>query len=57
MKKDRKQFTARVTYHEHRCHQSYLPKPIIDILGNPNATKFIIKNKKIELEKGNALSY
>ena len=50
MKKDQ-EFTASVTYHEHRGH--YLPKPVMEMLGNPNAIKFIIKNKKVELEAGN----
>ena len=40
-----------VTYHEHRGYQSYLPKPIMEILGNPKAIKFIIKNRKIEVEE------
>jgi hypothetical protein len=40
------------TYHEHRG-QSYIPKPIMEMLGNPNAINFTIQNKKIELEAGN----
>jgi hypothetical protein len=52
-KKDQKEFTVSVTYHQHRGYQSYLPKPIMEMLGNPNAIKFIIKNKKVELEAGN----
>jgi hypothetical protein len=52
-KKDQKEFTVSVTYHEHRGYQSYIPKPIMQMLGNPNAIKFTIKNKKIELEAGN----
>ena len=52
-KKDQKEFTMSVTNQQHRGYQSYLPKPIKEMLGNPNAIKFIIKNKKIELEAGN----
>jgi hypothetical protein len=52
-KKDQKEFIVSVTYHEHRGYQSYLPKPIMEMLGNPNTIKFIIKNKKVELEAGN----
>jgi hypothetical protein len=52
-KKDQKEFTVSVTYHQHRGYQSYLPKPIMEMLGNPNTVKFIIKNKKVELEAGN----
>lgn len=50
-KKGERQFTVSVTYHEHRGCQSYLPKPIIEMLGNPTKIKFIIKdNNKIEIE-------
>jgi hypothetical protein len=52
-KKDQKEFTVSVTYHEHRGYQSYIPKPIMEMLGNPKAIKFIVKNKKFELEAGN----
>ena len=51
MKKDQNELTAIVTYHERRG-QSYLPKRIMEMLDIPNAIKFIIKNKKIELEDG-----
>jgi hypothetical protein len=52
-KRDQKEFTVSVTYHQHRGYQSYLPKPIMEMLGNPKAIKFIVKNKKVELEAGN----
>jgi hypothetical protein len=40
-----------VTYHEHRGCQPYLPKPIIEMLGNPTKIKFIVKdNNKTEIE-------
>ena len=32
---------------------SYLPKPLMEMVGNPNTIKFIIKNKTVELEAGN----
>ena len=49
-KKDQKEFGVSVTYHEHRGSQFYLPKPILEILGNPKRIKFIVKNKRIEVE-------
>jgi hypothetical protein len=52
-KRDLKEFTVSVTYHEHRGYQSYLPKPIMEILGNPKNIKFITKNRKVEVEAGN----
>lgn len=52
-KRDQKEFSVSVTYHEHRGCQAYLPKPIIEMLGNPKSIKFIVKdNKKIELKTG-----
>ena len=52
-KKDQTEFTVSVTYHEHRGYQTYIPKPIMERLGKPKAIKFIIKNRKIEVEAGN----
>jgi hypothetical protein len=51
-KKDQKEFAVSVTYHEQRGSQCYLPKPILEILGNPKRIKFIVKNKRIEVEAG-----
>jgi hypothetical protein len=52
-RKDEKEFKVSVTYHEHRGCQTYLPKPIIEMLGNPESIKFIVKkNSKIEVESG-----
>jgi hypothetical protein len=49
-KKDQKAFAVSVTYHITRGSQCYLPKPILEILGNPKRIKFIVKNKRIEVE-------
>jgi hypothetical protein len=51
-KKDATEFEVSVTHHEHRGYQAYLPKPIMEKLGDPKAIKFVIKGKKIELEAG-----
>jgi hypothetical protein len=52
-RKDEKEFKVNVTYHEHRGCQTYIPKPIIEMLGNPKSIKFIVKNnRKIEVESG-----
>ena len=52
-KKDQTEFTVSVTYHEHRGYQTYVPRPIMEMVGNPKAIKFIIKNRKIGVEAGN----
>ena len=51
-KKNQKEFTVSVTYHEQRGSQCYLPKPMLAILGNPKRIKFIVKSKRIEVETG-----
>lgn len=49
-KKDETEFPVNVSYHETRGHQAYIPKPIMDFLENPDAIKFVIKGKKVEVE-------
>jgi hypothetical protein len=51
-KKDQTEFTVSVTYHEHRGYQTYIPRPIMEMLGDPKAIKFIINNRKIGVEAG-----
>jgi hypothetical protein len=52
-KKDEKEFRVGVTYHEHRGCQTYIPKPVIQLLGRPNTIKFIVKdNKRVEVKSG-----
>jgi len=52
-KKDASEFEVSVTYHPHRGYQSYLPKPVMEALGKPDAVKFVMKGKKIEVEAVN----
>ena len=52
-KKDTKEFEVGVNYVERRGYSSSIPKPIIEILGNPDTIKFVInKGNKIELVAG-----
>ena len=53
-KKDATEFEVHVTKHETRGYQAYLPKPVMDMLGDPDKIKFIIKNKHVEVEAGAA---
>lgn len=48
-KKDETEFPVSVSYHETRGYQCYLPKPIMELLGNPNAIKFAVVGKKVEV--------
>jgi hypothetical protein len=53
VEEDQKEFRVSVTYHEHRGCQTYLPKPIIEVLGTPKSIKFTPKeNKKVEVRSG-----
>lgn len=49
-KKDAIEFPVHVTHHETRGDQTYLPKPIMAFLGNPDLIKFVIKGKKVEVQ-------
>ncbi len=50
-KKDATEFSIRVSYHETRGYQAYLPRPIMEKLGDPEHIKFILKKRnKIEVQ-------
>ena len=48
-KKNATEFTVSVNFNKIRGYQSSIPKPIIDILDDPKAVRFVVKGKKIEL--------
>lgn len=48
-KKDAKEFTVGVNYHESRGYQSSIPKPIIDILGEPQNITFVISGNNVKI--------
>jgi hypothetical protein len=52
-KKDADHFTVSVNHNKTRGYQSSIPKPVIEILGNPDKITFVIKpKKKVELVAG-----
>ena len=51
-KKDAKEFTVAISYSDIRGNQSYIPKPVIDLLGKPEFLKFVIKRKNIHVVAG-----
>jgi hypothetical protein len=56
-KKDAREFEVGVNYVKGRGYSSSIPKPIIEILGNPDSLKFVIsKGNKIELVAGKRLT-
>jgi len=51
-KKDETEFTVGISYNEKRGIQSYIPKPIIEFLGEPTTLKFSLKNNKVIITSG-----
>ena len=51
-KKDETEFTVGISYSEKRGIQSYIPKPIIEFLGEPTTLKFTLKNGKVIMDSG-----
>lgn len=48
-KKDAKEFTVGVNFNEDRGYQSSIPKPIIDVLGDPEKITFVIDGSKVKI--------
>ena len=48
-KEDAKEFTVGVNYNEIRGYQSSIPKPIMDLLGNPEKITFVVSGTNIKL--------
>jgi len=49
-KKDETEFTVSVNYHPKRGAQCAIPKPIVDLMGNPKEITFAVKGKKVEVK-------
>ena len=45
-KKGETKFTVRISYDNRRGIQAYIPKPIMELLGNPDKITFTIRGKK-----------
>lgn len=52
-KKDAKEFTVSVNFNATRGYQSSIPKPIMDVLGDPEQVKFVINGDKIKIVPAN----
>lgn len=55
-KKNATEFIVGVNYHKTRGYQSSLPKPVMEILGEPSTIKFVVKGKKIEVLAGETIN-
>lgn len=54
-KKDAKEFIVGVNYVENRGYSSSIPKPVVEILGNPDSIKYIVNDdKSIQLVSGSS---
>jgi len=54
-KKGATEFTVSVSYEEKRGYQCYVPKPIMERLGAPDAITFEVKGKKVEVRAGESV--
>jgi len=53
-KENAKEFTVSVNYNENRGFQSSIPKPIMEILGDPEKVTFVIDGKIIKIIPANS---
>jgi hypothetical protein len=51
-KKDATEFPVGVNYVEGRGASSSIPKPVVELLGNPKEIVFVMKGKRVEIRKG-----
>jgi len=49
-KKDATEFSVSVNHNATRGYQSSIPKPVMDVLGNPRTITFVVKGKKVEVK-------
>ena len=55
-KDDAKEFTVSVNYNESRGYQSSIPKPIMDLLGDPEKVTFVVSGDNIKIIPAKELS-
>lgn len=48
-KKNAKEFTVSINFNESRGYQSSIPKPVIELLGDPDKIRFVIDGKKVTI--------
>ena len=54
-KRDAKEFTVGVNYVENRGASNSIPKPVVELLGNPNSIKYVVNDDNtIQLVSGSA---
>lgn len=54
-KKDAKEFVVGVNFVENRGYSSSIPKPVVEILGNPESIKYVVDDdKSIHLVSGSS---
>jgi hypothetical protein len=51
-KKDATEFTVSVSFVDKRGYQSYVPKPVMEVLGEPESITYLVKGKKVEVKSG-----
>ena len=54
-KKDATEFTVGVNYHPTRGAACAIPKPITELMGNPDRITFAVKGKRVEVSPAEAV--
>ena len=50
-KKDATEFTVGVNFAEGRGYQTTIPKPVAEVLGQPESITYVVKGEKVEVKK------
>lgn len=51
-KKDATEFKVGVNFSEGRGYQTTIPKPVVEVLGEPESITYSVKGKKVEVKAG-----
>ena len=49
-KKDATEFTVSISYHPTRGAQCVVPKPVVDVLGEPKKVTYVVRGKRVEMK-------
>ena len=55
-KEDAKEFTVSVNHNKSRGYQSSIPKPIMELLGDPEKVKFVVNGKNVTIIANNKIT-
>ena len=56
-KKDATEFTVSINYHPTRGTLVFVPKPVLELLGNPKSITFVVRGKKVEMKAEETVAF